>query len=292
MKIKVDAAAKINLSLDITGRLDNGFHTLFMVMQSVSIFDRVTLETTDTGDIEIDCGGADLPEDKNNIAVKAAHRFFSEAGIKNSGLKISIEKHIPVSAGLAGGSADAAAVIEGLNMLTGAELCRTALCSIGAQVGSDVPFCLCGGTKLAENTGDRLTPLPDLKDCAIVLCKPVEGVSTAQAYSDFDALVNPVHPDNEAIVKAMLESDLSALCKNAANVFEQVITLNKVELIRSALTDASACLSLMSGSGPTVLGIFTEKEKAEKARASLLASGLADFCEICKPVNYGVAVCS
>ena len=287
MKITVDAAAKINLSLDITGTLENGYHSLFMVMQSVSLCDTVTLELTDSKTVELTCSDENLPCDRRNIAHKAALMFFTQAGVKNLGLKIHIEKHIPFPAGLAGGSADAAAVITGLDALYETGLCQSALCSIGHKVGSDVPFCLTGGTKLVENSGEKITPLPPLENCFVVLAKPGQGVSTAAADAEFDGLK---HPDNEAILQAAKNSDYKALCGHCANVFEQVVSLPELESIRKLLDGCGSDLTRMSGSGPTMFGLFTSLADAEKAERELKASGVCQTVCLCKPVANGVTV--
>lgn len=290
MKITVDAAAKINLLLDITGRLENGYHNLLMVMQSVSLFDTVTLEKTDSRSIEITCSEPGLPCDKKNIAYKAAVSFFNETQIKNEGLKIHIEKRIPFAAGLAGGSADAAAVIIGLDRLYSSKMCMTALNAIGIPVGSDVPFCLSGGTKLVENTGEKITPLPDIDGCFILLAKPEAGVSTAEAYADFDRLENVIHPDNEQMLRAVRNSDYNGICRFSQNVFEQVINLPEISKIKKIMLENGADLSRMSGSGPTVFGFFKNKADAEKAKLSISDAGLSKQIFICNPVSHGTII--
>ena len=290
MKLTVDAAAKINLSLDITGTLENGYHSLVMIMQSVSLCDTVILETTESGTVELTCSEESIPCDRRNSAFKAALMFFTEAGIKNRGLKIHIEKRIPFCAGLAGGSADAAAVIAGLDALYETQLCPTALCKIGLKVGSDVPFCLTGGTKLVEGVGERITPLPALGDCFVVLAKPEQGVSTAEAYEKFNHIENIMPPDNEAIVQAAKNSDYNALCKECGNVFEQVVNLPEFETIRNILGGCRADLIRMSGSGPTMFGLFRSLADAERAERELKASGACATVCLCKPVEKGVTV--
>lgn len=290
MNIIIDAAAKINLLLDITGELDNGYHSLFMIMQSVDLFDTVTLEKTDSGTVELTCSEPSLPCDKRNIAVKAALNFFTDAGIKNEGLKIHIEKRIPLAAGLAGGSADAAAVICGLNKMYKTELCETALCTIGLKVGSDVPFCISGGTRLVENVGDKMCPLPAFGDFFIVLAKPAISVSTAAAYAAFNDLETVVHPDNEAMLKAVREQNGEDICRYAANVFEQVVTFPEFESIRSAMESNGASLVRMSGSGPTVFGLFRNEEDALKAEAEIRQKEICQGVFTCRPINRGVII--
>lgn len=290
MKLIVNAAAKINLSLDITGVLENGYHSLIMVMQSVNLCDTVILEKTDSGTIELTCSEPALPCDKRNIAYKAALMFFSGTGIENPGLRIHITKRIPFAAGLAGGSADAAAVICGLNVLFEAGLSETALCAIGIKVGSDVPFCIAGGTRLVENTGDKMTPLPPVPHFYAVLAKPSQGVSTAEAYGAFDRAQNIRHPDNEGILAAVKDGNLAAIAAKADNVFEQVISLPELDTLRRVLEDAGALTVRMSGSGPTLFGIFDSAPMAQLALEKVRACGKAENAALCEPVAWGVQI--
>ena len=290
MKVTVDAAAKINLFLDITGTLENGYHSLFMVMQSVDLFDTVTLEKTETGIIELTCSEPSLPCDRKNIAMRAAQAFFNDADIKNTGLRIHIEKKIPLAAGLAGGSADAAAVICGLNALYEAGLCETALCSIGIKVGSDVPFCIAGGTRLVENIGEKMSFLPALRDCHIVLAKPERGVSTAEAYAAYNELENVNHPDGEAMLSAARASDFEKMCEYAQNVFEQVIDFPEFSSIRSCFESNGASLVRMSGSGPTMFGIFTDDSSAQTAAAQLKSLKLNCRIHHCRPISDAIRI--
>ena len=186
MRVIIDAAAKINLLLDIKGKLPNGYHSLYMVMQSVSLCDRVTVEQTDTGIIELTCSREAIPCDSRNTAYRAAECFFEQTGIQNGGLRIHIDKKIPHEAGLAGGSADAAAVLRALDAIYAPGLRERDLCRIGVKIGADVPFCIAGGTMIAQGIGEVLTPLEDMPACTIVLAKPAEGVSTAAAYARYD----------------------------------------------------------------------------------------------------------
>ena len=289
MKITVDAAAKINLLLDITGQLENGYHSLCMVMQSVSLCDTVTLEKTDSQTIELTCSDSRLPCDRRNIAIKAALMFFTEAGVKNEGLKIHIEKRIPLSAGLAGGSADAAAVICGLDALYGTGLCQSALCSIGLKVGSDVPFCITGGTKLVENVGEKISPLPPFENCYVVLAKPGQSVSTAEAYAKFNGIeIN--HPDNASMINAMKSCDYEGVCRYSGNVFEQVIDLPEFEKIRGVLKKCGADLIRMSGSGPTMFGLFRNYADAERAEKKIRNDGICREVFTTRPVQSGVSI--
>lgn len=283
MKITAFAPAKINLFLDIIGRLDNGYHSLFMVMQSVSLGDTVTVEECGENGIFLICSEKSLPTDEKNIAYKAAKKFFEAIG-KEPAVKIHIEKKIPFAAGLAGGSADAAAVLVALNDMNDAHFTQTELCKIGLSIGSDVPFCICGGTSLSQNTGGVLSPLEPLKECYIVLAKPECGVSTAEAYSAADS--TPLrHPDGMRMLDACEKGDFDGICRYAGNVFEQVIEVpDRVEYKR-IMRKFGASLCQMSGSGPTVFAIFDNKDSAEKC-----AEELKEICNsvfVTMPVSHG-----
>lgn len=261
MKITVDAPAKINLFLDIIGRLDNGYHSLFMVMQSVGLSDKITIEESEEKGIFLTCSENKLPTDEKNIAYKAAQKFCEAADVEPR-VKIHIEKRIPFAAGLAGGSADAAAVIVGLNEILKTNFSQRELCEIGLSVGSDVPFCIVGGTCLSQNTGGVLSQLKPLKDCFIVLAKPDAGVSTAEAYAAADNTYL-YHPDSMRMLDACEKGDFEAICKYAGNVFEQIIEVAERVEFKRIMRKHGAKLCQMSGSGPTVFGLFDEKSEAE-----------------------------
>ena len=285
MRVIVDAAAKINLLLDIKGRLPNGYHALYMVMQSVSLYDRVTAERTGTGAIELTCSRPGIPCDSRNTAWRAAEQFFEQTGIRHGGVRIHLEKRIPHEAGLAGGSADAAAVLHAMNALYGTALRERDLCRIGASVGADVPFCVAGGTMLAQGIGEVLTPLADMPDCTIVLAKPAEGVSTAAAYARYDELGSCRGQDSEAMMAAIRGGDLYQIAQKLGNSFEQLIDTPRRVEIKSILRGCGAIGSCMSGSGPTVFGIFDDTARAEKAAAQLRT--IVDDVFLCRPEKYG-----
>ncbi len=286
MKATYDAAAKINLMLDILARLDNGYHSLFMLMQSVNLYDTVTVETDKSGAISITSSEDGIPCDKRNIAYKAAEAFFNATGVKNDGISIHIEKHIPFAAGMAGGSADGAAVIAALNDIYETKLTLQELCAIGLKVGADVPFCLTGGTCLAQNVGEILSPLPALDDCFIVLAKPERGVSTKEAFAAFDTAPSVRHLDTCGMLYAASTGDLYEICKRTKNVFEQLVEVPERVPIKSTLNRHGALCACMSGSGPTVYGIFDDESKAESA-----AAALKEFIRdvyVTKPVKSGL----
>lgn len=286
MKTTVRAAAKINLFLDVTGRLDNGYHTLFSVMQSVGIYDEISVEITDSKKIELSCTEKSIPCNEKNTAYKAAASFFETVGIENPGVKIEISKNIPFCAGLAGGSADAAGVIRALDKIFETNADDFLLIDIAKKVGSDVMFCLFGGTKLIQNMGDVITPLPALADCVILLAKPASGVSTKGAYESYDKAPYIYRPDSIKFLDAAARSDFEGICHNAGNVFEQVVEVFERVDIRSAMLRHGALLSQMSGSGPTVFGIFKDEKAAKECAADL--EKLCKNVFVTRPVNSGV----
>lgn len=283
--ILVNAAAKINLMLDIVWRRTDGYHDLFMVMQSIGIYDRVSVTSTKTKEIRIICSEPSLPTDEHNIAYKAANAFFQAAGVKNKGIIIKIEKNIPFAAGLAGGSADGAAVLVALNELYQTELSQKELCKIGVTVGADIPFCICGGTMLAQGVGDVLHELKPLKRCYIVLAKPEQGVNTASAYAQYDRVGCQYQPDKLGMLTAIQARDMDGICARLANSFEQFIEVPDRITIRQVMTEHGARGVCMSGSGPTVFGVFYEKEQAA-ACAEALQSVVQDVF-LCQPVKEG-----
>lgn len=262
MKLTVKAPAKINLFLDILRRLDNGYHSLFMLMQTVGLCDTVTIEDSEKG-IELSCTVPGIPCDEKNTAYRAAEYFLEKTGIKQ-GVKIHIQKNIPHEAGLAGGSADAAAVLRGMNEIFKTGLTVPEMCEIGFRVGSDVPFCIYGGTCIVQNTGGIVSQLKPLKKCSVVLVKPEAGVSTAAAYAEADNTYL-YHPDHNKILECCERGDFEGICAHAGNVFEQVVEVPERVEIKRIMRIHNSCLSQMSGSGPTVFGVFENPEDASAA---------------------------
>lgn len=288
MEIKVKAYAKINLLLDIIYRRTDGYHDLFMIMQSIGIYDTVTVTETKSKKITITCNIDDIPLDEHNIAYKAAAAFFDSTKIKNKGVNIDIVKRIPHAAGMAGGSADGAGVLVALNELTGAGLSDDELCAIGVKIGADVPFCIKGGTLLAQGIGDVLNKVKPLRKCYIVIAKPDCSVNTASAYKQFDECGKVHTPDKLGMLYAMQSRDLKEICSKMENVFEQFIAVeNKVEI--KDIMRANAALGVcMSGSGPTVFGIFDNKDSAEKCALEL--KPLAKDIAVTTPVSKGCRI--
>lgn len=288
MEVKVNAYAKINLMLDIICQRTDGYHDLFMIMQSIGLYDTVTVSETKSKKITITCNIDDIPLDEKNIAYKAADAFFKAIKIKNKGINIDLVKRIPHQAGLAGGSADGAGVLVALNKLLKANLSDDELCNIGVKIGADVPFCIKGGTLLAQGIGDVLNKVKPLRQCFILIAKPDYGVNTGKAYSCFDTCGKVHTPDKMGMLYAMQSRDLKEICLKMENVFEQFIEVpNKVD-IKNVMRDEGALGVCMSGSGPTVFGIFDDKEKAEAAAGKL--KDYAKDIAVTKPVSYGCKI--
>ena len=263
-QITREAHAKINLTLDVTGRRADGYHTVEMVMQSVGLHDDVTVRPADG--ISLTCSRPDLPTDSSNLAFRAAELFFRETGAAG-GCAIHIEKRIPVAAGLAGGSTNAAAVLRALDALYGTGLSDDTLCAMGLKLGADVPFCLLGGTMLAEGIGEKLTRLPAAPRGCAVLCKPPFAVSTKAVYEAIDSVALPERPDTAGMLRAIEAGNWHGVCARLSNVMEMVTAEHHPEIgeIRRILLDCGADGARMSGSGPTVYGLFSVKTDAETA---------------------------
>lgn len=267
-QLTLAAPAKLNLTLDILGTRPDGYHEMEMVMQSVSLCDEVRLHLGFPGGIRAESGLRYLPNDKGNLAVSAALAFRRATGQTWKDLRISLTKRIPVCAGTAGGSSDAAAVLRGLNTLTGASLSPLALAQLGAEVGSDVPYCVLGGTVLARGRGEVLTPLPDLPPCVFVLCKPRFSISTPALFRAWDKAKRHLRPDTQGVLAALKGGDLAALAQRMFNVFEAVLPPHQrrdIQGIKTTLLQAGALGAAMSGSGPTVFGLFPREDLAQAA---------------------------
>ncbi len=271
-KIKITACAKINLSLSVLGKREDGYHELDTVMQSVDLSDTVYIEKC--RGIITDCKGISAEE---NIAARAARLFCEKTGAE--GCKIKIEKRIPAAAGLGGGSADAAAVLAGLNRLYKTGISKTELCEIAVKIGADVPFLIAGGTARARGIGEKLTPLMPLKDCWFLLAKAEEKPSTAEMFSRLDS-TDYIKPDIEKTVNAVNCGDLNGVLENLGNSFEILWSKSPLKEMLSS-THPAACS--LSGSGPARFAVYGDLNSALRARDKLSAKGV--FCEICKPLN-------
>lgn len=270
---KEAAYAKLNLTLDSLGLREDGFHELNMVMQSVSLRDEVTLTLTEEEGIRLSTEWGFLPTDGRNTAVSAARVFAEAADVNLDGLHIHLDKHIPVCAGTAGGSSDGAAVLRGLNRLFGTGFSIEELAKLGEQVGSDVPYCVIGGTMLAQGRGEILTPLPELPPCHIVMCKPAFAISTGELFHHLDTVRLRCRPDTDGVISALEQGDLAGVARRMYNVFSDALPANRASVvndIQNTLIQEGALGACLSGTGPTVFGIFEDRTRAEQAASVLL----------------------
>lgn len=270
-QISEKAYAKLNLSLDIAGKRSDGFHDMRMIMQTVSLCDDLTFSLRHDGVINIQTNLHYLPCDERNIAYKVAKAFFKETHQTELGANITIEKRIPVCAGMGGGSSDGAAVLRGLNKLTGKKLSRFELERLSADIGADIPFCIAGGTQLAEGKGEILRDLPPLPDCKIVICKPEFSVSTPELFGKIDSAHIKYRPDTRGMISALNEESLSDVSRRMFNVFEDALGREKniVNSIKSTMLDFGALGTAMTGTGSAVFGVFTNEDAAKKAKYAL-----------------------
>lgn len=263
--MKEKAYAKINLALDVVGKKENGYHLLKMIMQSIDLYDEVDVEMKESG-ITLECDKEFVPTDESNIAFKAAKYYFEESGI-NKGCHIKIKKNIPVAAGLAGGSTDGAAVLRILNKLNDNNLNEEKLYDLALKLGADVPFCIHGGTALCEGVGEIITQLDDFENHKLLLVKPPFGVSTKEVFQKYNMDRVKLHPNIDEMIIGLRNNDIEMVSMNLKNVLENV-TMNKhkvLKKIKADFIDFGALGSLMSGSGPSMFGFYTDENKMEKA---------------------------
>ena len=267
-KETVLARAKLNLTLDVLGKRPDGYHDLKMVMQSVALADTLTVETGTGEGLEVRTDLSFLPNNEKNLAAAAALAFQTITGRDLGGVAIAIEKRIPVCAGMGGGSSDAAAVLRSLERMLGTGQDLAALAGIGERVGSDVPYCVLGGTALAEGRGEVLTPLSALPHCHVVICKPAFSISTPELFRAVDGVRLRCRPDTDGVLAALEAGDLGGVARRMYNVFEDVLPSRQrteVAAIRSALVQHGALGANMSGTGPTVFGLFDDADRARSA---------------------------
>ncbi|MGN0405154.1 MAG: 4-(cytidine 5'-diphospho)-2-C-methyl-D-erythritol kinase [Bariatricus sp.] len=275
-KLELKALGKINLGLDVLGRRENGYHDVRMIMQTLYLYDNVILQKKPEPGIEIESNLFYLPKDENNIAWKAAQMLMDEFKLPG-GIKISLEKRIPVAAGMAGGSSNAAAVLHGMNRMYQLGLDQKDLMDRGVKLGADVPYCIMRGTVLAEGIGEKLTPLPPMPKCQILIAKPPISVSTKMVYEKLDSREITVHPDIDGILEGLEEGDLGKIAASMGNVLENV-TIEEypvIARIKKCMLAKGALGAMMSGSGPTVFGIFKDRKTAKAAYNYLKTQGLA-----------------
>lgn len=271
-----NAYAKINLGLDVLRRREDGYHEVKMIMQTIDLYDTLTFRKRKEPGIVLKIDNVDLSAGKDNLICRAAEKLCSEAGI-SQGAEIFLEKRIPIAAGMAGGSTDAAATLAGLNELFGLGYSMERLQALGVTLGADIPYCLMGGTALSEGIGEILTKLPAPPPCILVVAKPDIDVSTKFVYENLYADTLAYHPDIDGMETALRSGSLHGITERMGNVLETVTAREYpvIDEIKELMKKEGALNALMSGSGPTVFGIFTEKEPAEKAAAEIRGRGLA-----------------
>ena len=274
--LKLKSLAKINLGLDVLGRRENGYHDVRMVMQTIYLYDDVTLRRTEEPGIRIQTNLFYLPVNENNIAYKAAKLLIDEFDIQD-GVSITLDKHIPVAAGLAGGSSNAAAVLFGMNKMFALGLSEQELMDRGVKLGADVPYCLMRGTVLAEGIGEELTRLPQMPNCYVLNAKPPISVSTKMVYEKLDSGEIIDHPDIDGILQGLSEQSLEKVAASMGNVLERV-TIGEypvIEEIKNVMKAYGALNAMMSGSGPTVFGLFRDRRMAREAQKAIRDRELA-----------------
>lgn len=279
------AYAKLNISLDVVGKREDGYHDMVMVMQTVSLCDELCIKLTDDGEQRALTGLRFIPGDERNLAVRAARQFLAAVGKPGQGVEIAIKKRIPVGAGMAGGSADAAAVLRGMNRLYGAPFRPAELETMAAQIGSDVAFCVAGGTALARGRGELLSPLPDMPPCCFVICKPAFSISTPELFRRLDSAPVRHHPDTAGILESLNNGELIGICRRLYNVFEDINDrrMKTVGEIKGRLLDCGAAGAVMTGTGSAVFGIFRDEALARQAQAEL--SRDYPLCRTASPVK-------
>ena len=265
------AYAKLNISLDVSKPRGDGYHDMVMVMQTVTLCDDITIRILESGSVKASSNLRYIPGDDRNLAVKAAKLYLKETGREQLGAKIHIQKRIPVGAGMAGGSSDAAAVLRGLNTAFENELSQNDLMKLAGETGSDVAFCLLGGTALAEGRGEILTPLRQFPDCFFAICKPEYSVSTPELFQALDKMKIRVHPDTQGLLEAVKTADLKQICRRMYNVFEDVPDrrMKTIAEIKRKLMNTGAQGAIMTGTGSAVFGVFPDENKAVKAAEEL-----------------------
>lgn len=287
-KLELKALGKINLGLDVLGRRENGYHDVRMVMQTVYLYDQIRIERKRESGISIFTNLYYLPVNENNLAYQAAELLMTEFGIQD-GVKISLDKHIPVAAGMAGGSADAAAVLFGINRMFTLGLTQKELMERGVKLGADVPYCIMRGTVLAEGIGEELTPLAPMPRCYVLIAKPPVSVSTKLVYEKLDSHEIEEHPDIDGIIEGLKKRDLSFVASCMGNVLEKV-TIEEypvIEKIKEVMKREGALNAMMSGSGPTVFGLYSDRGKARNAAFRIKERQLARQTYVTSVHNAG-----
>ena len=287
--MRLQAFAKINLGLDVLGKREDGYHEVRMIMQTIRMYDQLDMRKSVEPGIHLTTNKKYIPVDENNLVWRAAKLMMDTCGIME-GVSIHLHKVIPVAAGMAGGSSDAAATLVGMNRLFHCGLSKEKLMELGVQIGADVPYCVLRGTALAEGIGEKLTVLPPMPDCWILIGKPGISVSTKYVYTTLDLNTNTVHPDIDGMKKALEDGNLYGITERMGNVLHDVTipAYLEVERIKEQMKTLGAVNAMMSGSGPTVFGIFDNEEKAQEACQKLRESGSCQQVFLTVPFNnYG-----
>ena len=280
------AFAKINLGLDVLGKREDGYHIVKMIMQTVDLHDVLSFENREDGQIELSTASGKIPADESNLVWKVA-KLLKEKYKTSSGVSINLEKNIPVAAGMAGGSTDAAVTFIALNELWNLGLSREDMCNDAVALGADIPYCILGGTALAEGIGEELTILPDMPECRILIAKPAIDVSTGWVYKTLDSKEIADHPDIDGMIKEIKSGNLSGITKKMGNVL-QTVTVPEypvISEIKKIMNENGAMEAMMSGSGPTVFGIFDSEESAKRAYEHIKNSGIAPELHLSAPIN-------
>ena len=287
--MRLQAFAKINLGLDVLGKREDGYHEVRMIMQTIRMYDQLDMRKSVEPGIHLTTNKKYIPVDENNLVWRAAKLMMDTCGIIE-GVSIHLHKVIPVAAGMAGGSSDAAATLVGMNRLFHCGLSKEKLMELGVQIGADVPYCVLRGTALAEGIGEKLTVLPPIPDCWILIGKPGISVSTKYVYTTLDLNTDTVHPDIDGMKKALEDGNLYGITERMGNVLQDVTipAYPEVERIKEQMKTLGAVNAMMSGSGPTVFGIFDNEEKAQEACQKLRESGSCQQVFLTVPFNnYG-----
>jgi 4-diphosphocytidyl-2-C-methyl-D-erythritol kinase len=294
-ELTLNAYAKINLCLDVTGRRGDGYHLVKMVMQTIDLHDTLIFRKGTEPGIKLIMDAGDLPAGPDNLIIKGINAAEAAAAEKGNGrrssmpLEIELKKRIPIAAGMAGGSTDAAAAMTGVNRLAGLGLTYEELRKAAVHVGADVPYCLMGGTALAEGIGEVLTPLTDIGECCVAVARPDAHVSTAYVYGRLDSMADIVHPDTDAVLERIAARDVAGMAGYMGNVLERVTETEHpvITEIKKTMDGYGALKAMMSGSGPSVFGIFGSREEAEAACASIRERGLTNVTFVTRTVGRG-----
>ncbi len=279
--MKINAYGKINLTLDVVGRREDGYHLLDTVMQTISVWDELEIQHSRQPGVHLQCNRESLPTDSKNTAFRAAKFFLEDRGLQNEGVYIFLKKHIPSRSGMGGGSADAAAVLRGLNEMYETKLSAEKLMELGAKVGADVPFCVIGGAARCTGTGAQVEPIAPMPECWLVVCKPPTGMSTPRAYALLDQYPLSSIQATPRMLEAMAVGSLKRIGRSLANRFDETLRMVPVRALKRAMTDAGALGAMMTGSGSSVYGIFETEQRAREAMEQMVGMGKIFLAKPC-----------